>query len=91
MILYRHGRYTEAVAALEKAIALHHDPVDRARWRIFLAMSQSHLGQTPAAEECYQRARSELAGAKPASATADEFERLWAEANSSRQAADGNR
>jgi hypothetical protein len=53
MILYRQGRSAEAVATLEPAIAGHPDPVDRAWWRIFLAMSQHHLGQSRAAQESY--------------------------------------
>jgi hypothetical protein len=43
MILYRQARFSEAVEALEAAIGAHADPVDRARWRIFLAMSQHHV------------------------------------------------
>ena len=83
MILYRQGRYPEAVASLEPAIAGHPDPVDRARWRIFLAMSQHHLGQSRAAQESYHRARSDLADAKPSPSAAEEFARLWAEADAS--------
>jgi tetratricopeptide (TPR) repeat protein len=81
MILYRQGRYAEAIASLEPAIAGHSDAVDRARWRIFLAMSQHRLDQARAAQENSQRARSELAEAKPAPATAEEFARLWSEAD----------
>ena len=86
MILYRQGRYAEARAALEPAIAGHPEAVDRARWRIFLAMSQHHLGQARAAQENYQRARSELAEAQPAPAAAEEFTRLCAEADASLRA-----
>jgi tetratricopeptide (TPR) repeat protein len=81
IVLYRQGRYPEAVESLEPAIGGHPDPVDRARWRIFLAMSQHHLGQSRAAQESYRRARSELADAKLSSSAAEEFARLWTEAD----------
>jgi hypothetical protein len=55
--------------------------VDRARWRIFLAMSQHHLGQSRADQESYHRARFDLADAKLSPAIADEFPRLRAEAD----------
>ena len=83
IILYRQGRYPEAVASLEPAIDAHTDPVDRARWRIFLAMSQPHLGQSRAARESYHRARSDLADTKLSPPAAEEFARLWAEADAS--------
>jgi WD40 repeat protein len=81
MIRYRQGRYQEAVAALELAIGGHTDPMDQARWRIFLAMSQHHLGQSRAAQESYHRARSELADVKLSPPAAEEFTRLRAEAD----------
>jgi tetratricopeptide (TPR) repeat protein len=81
MIMYRQSRYAEAVASLEPAIVSHPNAVERARWRIFLAMSQHHLGQSRAARDSYERARSELADAKLSPATADELRRLWAEAD----------
>jgi tetratricopeptide (TPR) repeat protein len=81
MILYRQARYSEAVAALEPAIGGNVDHVDRAWWRIFLAMSQHHLGQSRAAQESYRRARSDLADAKLSPRAAEEFARLWAEAD----------
>jgi WD40 repeat protein/Tfp pilus assembly protein PilF len=81
MVLYRQGHYPEAAAALEPAIAGHPDAADRARWRIFLAMSQHHLGRSRAALVSYHRARSDLAVAKPSPPAAEEFARLWAEAD----------
>jgi hypothetical protein len=81
MVLYRQARYIEAVESLERAIGQHPGAADRARWRIFLAMSQDHLGQSRAAQENYNRARSDLAEAKPSPSAAEEFARLWAEAN----------
>jgi tetratricopeptide (TPR) repeat protein len=86
MIMYRQGHYAEAVASLEPAIVSHPDAVERARWRIFLAMSQHHLGQSRAARDSYERARSELANAKLSPATADELRRLWAETEASLRA-----
>jgi hypothetical protein len=55
--------------------------VQRARWRIFLAMSQHHLGQARTAQESDHRARSDLADAKLSSTAVEEFARLWAEAD----------
>jgi hypothetical protein len=81
MILYRQGRFAEAVTSIEQAIGVHLDPVDWARWRIFLAMSQFHLGQSRAAQENYHRVRSDLADAKLFPFSVDEFARLWAEAD----------
>jgi WD40 repeat protein len=81
MILYRQGRYAEAVASIEQVIGAHPDPGDRAWWRIFLAMSQHHLGQSRAAQENYHRARSDLAGAKLSPLAAEQLPRLWAEAD----------
>jgi WD40 repeat protein len=81
MILYRQGRYPEAIAALEPAVSGRPDPVDHACWRIFLAMSQHHLGQSRAAKESYQRARSDLADAKLSPLAAEQLPRLWAEAD----------
>jgi WD40 repeat protein/Tfp pilus assembly protein PilF/tRNA A-37 threonylcarbamoyl transferase component Bud32 len=75
MILYRQGHYLEAVESLEQAIGAHPDAVDRARWRIVLAMSQHHLGQSRAAQENYHRARSDLADAKTSPSAAQEFAR----------------
>jgi hypothetical protein len=83
IILYRQGRSAEAVASLEPAIGAHPDPVDRARWRIFLAMSQYHPGRTRAAQDSYQRARSDLADAKLSPSAAEEFARLWSEVDAS--------
>jgi WD40 repeat protein len=81
MILYRQGRYAEAVASIEPAIRAHPDPVNRAWWRIFLAMSQHHLGRSRAAQESYHRARSELADVKLSPPAAEQLPRLWAEAD----------
>jgi tetratricopeptide (TPR) repeat protein len=75
MILCRQGRYAEAVASLEPAIAGHPDALDRARWRIFLAMSQHHRGRSRAAQESYDRARSDLADAKTSPSAAEEYAR----------------
>jgi tetratricopeptide (TPR) repeat protein len=80
MILYRQGRYPEAVASLEPAVRAHTGSVERARWRIFLAMSQHRLGQSRAAQESYRRARSNLVNAKLSASAAEEFARLWSEA-----------
>jgi tetratricopeptide (TPR) repeat protein len=81
MILYRQGRSAEAVASIEQAIGTHPNPLDRAWWRIFLAMSQHHLGQSRAAQENDRRARSDLADAKLSPPAAEEFARLWSEAD----------
>jgi Tfp pilus assembly protein PilF len=81
MILYRLGRYSEAVATLEPAIGAHPDASDRARWGIFLAMSQHHLGQSRAAQESYHRAGSDLAAARVSPAAIEEFHQLWSEAD----------
>jgi WD40 repeat protein/Tfp pilus assembly protein PilF len=81
MILYRQGCYTEAVASLEPAIDAGSDAVDRARWRIFVAMSRHHIGQMHAARDSYRRARSELAGARLSPSIADELARLRSEAD----------
>jgi tetratricopeptide (TPR) repeat protein len=89
MILYRQGRYAEAVAALEAAIAGHVDAVERARWRIFLAMSQHHLGQSRAAQESYRRAQLDLAGANLSPLAAERLPRLWAEADATLHVAPG--
>jgi tetratricopeptide (TPR) repeat protein len=86
MIRYRRGLYTEAEEALEQAIRGSTDPLDRARWWILLAMSQRRLGQARAAQESYQRARSELAQAKPAPAAAAVFARFCAEADATLRA-----
>jgi WD40 repeat protein/Tfp pilus assembly protein PilF len=91
MILYRQGRYAEAVASLEPAIAGHQDPVDRAWLRIFLAMSQYHLGQSRAAKENYQRARSDLANAKLTPLAAEQLPRLMTEAEATLRAGDVTR
>jgi tetratricopeptide (TPR) repeat protein len=80
MILYRQGRYAEAVASIEQAIGAHPDPVDRAAWRIVLAMCQHQLGQSRAARENYHRAQSDLADAKLSPLAAEQLPRLWAEA-----------
>jgi tetratricopeptide (TPR) repeat protein len=89
MIMYRQSRYAEAVEALEAAIGAPADRVDRARWGIFLAMSQHHLGQSRAAQENYQRARAELAAAKVSPFAAEEFARLWPEADATLRAGSG--
>jgi hypothetical protein len=81
MIVYCQGRYAEAAASIEQAIGAHPNPVDRAWLRIFLAMSQHHLGQSRAAQENYHRARSNLADAKLSLAIAEQLPRLWAEAD----------
>jgi tetratricopeptide (TPR) repeat protein len=81
MILYRQGRYAEAVASIERAIGAQPDALDRVWLRIFLAMSQHHLGQSRAAQENYDRARSDLADAKLAPLAAEQLPRLWAEAD----------
>jgi tetratricopeptide (TPR) repeat protein len=81
IIHYRKGRFAEAVASLEQAIAGQADPVERARWRIFLAMSQRRLGQSRNVQQSYDRAWSELAVAKSAAPSADDFARLRAEAD----------
>ena len=91
MILYRQSRYDEAIEPLEQAIGVHPDPLDRGRWRIILAMSQFHVGQVRAAEDSYRRARSELADAKPSPSAAEEFTRLWDEADATLHAGDGSR
>jgi hypothetical protein len=65
--------------------------VDRARWRIFLAISQYHLGQSRAAQESYHQARTDLANAKLSPSTAEEFARLWAEADAVLHAEDAHR
>ena len=91
MILYRLGRYPEAVASLEPAIAGHVDPVDRVRWRIFLAISQYRLGQSQAAQDSYHRARSDLADVKLSGSTAEEFARLWAETDATLHVGSGAR
>src|SRR5262249_11706863 len=80
MVLYRQGRYREAISSLEPAVRAHTDPVDRARWQVFLAMSQHRLGNLRAAQESYDRARSNLVIAKPSPTVAEEFARLSAEA-----------
>jgi WD40 repeat protein len=82
MIRHRQGRHAEAVESLEQAIREHQDPVDRARWRIVLAMSQHHLGRTQAARESRDLARSESLDAKFSPAGADEWARLRFEADS---------
>jgi tetratricopeptide (TPR) repeat protein len=81
MILYRQGRYAEAIETLEPAIQAHPDPLQTAWWRIFLAMSQHHLGHSRAAEESYQRARADLANAKLSPLATEQLPRLWAEAD----------
>jgi tetratricopeptide (TPR) repeat protein len=86
IVLYRQGRYAEAVESLEPAIRRHSDPVDRAWLRVFLAMSQHHLGQSRAAQENYHRARLDLAGAKLTPLAAEQLPRLWAEAEASLRA-----
>jgi WD40 repeat protein len=91
MIMYRQSRYAEAVESLQAAIGAHADRVDRARWRIFLAMSQHHLGQSRAAQESYRRARSDLADAQLSPSAAEEFARLWTEAGATLRWGDGNR
>jgi WD40 repeat protein len=90
MILYRQGHYAEAVASLEPAARSHADPVERARWRIFLAMSQHCLGQTRAAQESYRRARADLADVKPSHSAAEDFARLWQEADATLHVAAGS-
>jgi tetratricopeptide (TPR) repeat protein len=89
MILYRQGRYAEAVASLEPAIAGQPDPVDRAWWRIFLAMSQHHLGQSRAAQENYHRARLDLAVAKLSPLANEQLPHLRAEADATLQVGRG--
>ena len=91
MVLYRQTRYPGAAESLEQAIDGHPDAVDRARWRIFLAMSQAHLGQTRAAQDSYHRARSDLADAKLSPPATEEFARLWAEADDVLHVATGAR
>ena len=90
MVLYRQARYPESVATLEPAIDAHPEAVDRARWRIFLAMGQHRLGQSRAALESYHRgtvrARRCTQLSRP---TAEEFARLWAEADATIQEVDG--
>jgi WD40 repeat protein/tRNA A-37 threonylcarbamoyl transferase component Bud32 len=81
MIMYRQSRYAAAVEALEAALGTHADRVDRTRWRIFIAMSQHHLGQSRAAQANYERARFDLADAKLSPLAAEELPRLWAEAD----------
>jgi hypothetical protein len=63
-----------------RAIRSSADPVDRARWRIVLAMGLHHLGREQAARESDRRARSELAEAKLSPSAAEEFARLRSEA-----------
>jgi hypothetical protein len=89
MILYRQGRYAEAVASIEQAIGAHPGQVERAFWRIFLAMSQHHLGQSRAAQENYHRARLDFADAKLSPLDAEELPRLWAEADATLQVESG--
>lgn len=81
MSLYRPARSAEAARAIEQAIERRPDAVDRARRRIFLAMSRDRLGQSQAARQGCQRARSEVADVSHSPSNADEFARLWAEAD----------
>jgi WD40 repeat protein len=91
MILYRQSHYAEAIEPLQKAISGHTDPLERARWRIILAMSQFHVGQARAADDSYRQARSEFADAKPSPSAAEEFTRLWSEADATLHAGDASR
>jgi WD40 repeat protein/Tfp pilus assembly protein PilF len=81
ILLYRQARYSEAVEALEEAIRAHADGIDCARWRIFLALSQHQSGQRGAAQETCRRARADIADAKLSPSAAEEFARLWHEAD----------
>jgi WD40 repeat protein len=82
---YRQTRYAEAVESLERAVKASTGSVERARWRMFLAMSQHRLGQSRAAQESYQGARSDLVEAKPSRSELLEFARLRAEADGTLQ------
>jgi serine/threonine protein kinase/WD40 repeat protein len=91
MVLYRQARYAEAVEALESALGGQPDAADRTRWRIFLAMSQNHLGRSQAARESYRRARSELADIGLSPTSAGDLARIGAEADADLHGADGGR
>jgi tetratricopeptide (TPR) repeat protein len=91
IVLYRKGCYAQAVESLELALGAHSDSVDRARWRIFLAISQHYLGRSRFAQESYHQARIDLGNAKLPPYTAEEFARLWAEADAALHAEGANR
>jgi serine/threonine protein kinase/tetratricopeptide (TPR) repeat protein len=63
-LLFRAGRYEEAVKALREALQYHTSGGDFQNW-LFLALAEHRLGHADAASKAAAKARAALAGPKP--------------------------
>jgi serine/threonine protein kinase/WD40 repeat protein/Tfp pilus assembly protein PilF len=78
-VLYRVGRYAEAVTALERSLAADHGEYDAGNL-FFLAMSHHRLGNPTRARDCFDRAMAWLRSRQPSQYAFSELADFQAEA-----------